>query len=100
MACLMVFVGIDVSRDWLDLHFHPLHQELRLPNTSAGWQKLAVRLAEHPNAKAAAEASGGYEKGVLRYLAGAGKVVHCLDAARVRQFARAGAPRTTASTRA
>ncbi len=93
MACLMVFVGIDVSRDWLDVHLHPLHQELRVPNTSAGWQELAVRLAEHPNAKVAAEASGGYEKGVLRHLAGTGKVVHCLDAARVRQFARAAGRR-------
>ncbi len=93
MACLMVFVGIDVSRDWLDVHFHPLHRELRVPNTAAGWRDLADRLALHPNAKVAAEASGGYEKGVLRHLAAAGKVVHCLDAARVRQFARAAGRR-------
>ncbi len=89
----MVFVGIDVSQDWLDAHLHPLHQDLRVANTPAGWQQLADRLAQHSNAKVAAEASGGYEKGVLRHLAAVGLVVHCLDAARVRQFARAGGRR-------
>lgn len=93
MACLIVFVGIDVSKDWLDLHLHPLHEDFRVPNTVAGWQDLAGRLAVHPHAKVAAEASGGYEKGVLRHLAAAGFAVHCLDAGRVRQFARAGGRR-------
>ena len=89
MACLRVCVGIDVSRDWLDVHIHPLRQDLRVANTKAGWRELAERLAQYPNAKVAAEASGGYEKGMLRYLDAAGWDVHNLDAARVRQFARA-----------
>ena len=93
MACLRVCVGIDVSRDWLDVHIHPLRQELRVANTELGWRELAERLAEHPNAKVAAEASGGYERGVLCYLDAAGWDVHCLDAARVRQFARAAGRR-------
>lgn len=93
MACLMVFVGIDVSQDWLDVHLHPLHEDFRVANNAAGWRELAERIAVHPHAKAAAEASGGYEKGVLRHLARAGFAVHCLDAARVRQFARAGGRR-------
>ena len=93
MACLIVFVGIDVSQDWLDVHLHPLHEKLRVANTAAGWRDLAERLAVHPHAKVAAEASGGYEKGVLRHLAAAGFAVHCLDAGRVRQFARAGGRR-------
>lgn len=93
MACLMVFVGIDVSQDWLDVHLHPLHEDFRVPNTLAGWRDLADRLAAHPLAKLAAEASGGYEKGVLRHLCAAGFAVHCLNAGRVRQFARAGGRR-------
>lgn len=93
MACLMVFVGIDVSRDWLDVHIHPLNASFRLPNAAQGWQELAARLAEHPYAKLGAEASGGYEKGVLGHLAEAGLVVHCLDACKVRLFARAGGRR-------
>ena len=93
MACLMVFVGIDVSRDWLDVHIHLLRQDLRVANTKAGWQELAEHLAQYPNATVAAEASGGYEKGVLRYLDAAGLDTHCLDAARVRQFARAAGRR-------
>ncbi len=93
MACLIVFVGIDVSQDWLDVHLHPLREELRVANTAAGWRELADRLAVHPNAKVAAEASGGYEKGVLRHLCAAGFAVHCLNAGRVRQFAHAGGRR-------
>ncbi len=93
MACLMVFVGIDVSKDWLDVHLHPLHEDFRVANDAAGWRDLADRIAVHPFAKVAAEASGGYEKDVLRHLDAAGVAVHCLDAARVRQFARAGGRR-------
>jgi transposase len=93
MACLKVVVGIDVSRDWLDVHILPLRQDLRVANNAAGWRELADRLAQYPNAKVAAEASGGYEKGMLRYLDAAGWDVHHLDAARVRQFARAAGRR-------
>ena len=93
MACLMVFVGIDVSQDWLDVHLRPLHKDFRVANNAAGWRDLADRLAAYPFAKVAAEASGGYEKGVLRHLDAAGFAVHCLDAGRVRQFARAGGRR-------
>ena len=93
MACLKVVVGIDVSRDWLDVHILPLRQDLRVANSAAGWRELADRLAQYPNAKVAAEASGGYEKGMLRYLDAAGWDVHRLDAARVRQFARAAGRR-------
>ncbi len=82
----MVFVGIDVSQDWLDVHLHPRHQDLRVPNTPAGWQELADRLAQHPNAKLADD---GYEKGVLRHLAASGLVVHCRDAAMGTQFCSA-----------
>ena len=93
MACLNVFVGIDVSKDWLDVHLRPVGEDLRVPNTGSGWRELAAHLSSHPLAKVAAEASGGYEKGVLRYLAQAGFEVHCLDAGKVRQFARAAGQR-------
>jgi transposase len=76
MACLNVFVGIDVSKDWLDIHLRPVGEEFRVPNTEVGWRDLAGHLSNHPLAKVAAEASGGYEKSALRYLAKAGFEVH------------------------
>lgn len=93
MALLQVFVGIDVSQDWLDVHVHPLDRHTRLANTPAGWQALAGELAAWPQARIGAEASGGYEAGILRHLAQAGFTVHRLDACNVRYFARSGGKR-------
>jgi transposase len=97
----MVFVGIDVNQDWLDVHIHPLNASFRLANAAQGWHELADRLADHPHGPVGAEASGGYEKGVLGQLAAAGFVAHCLDAGKVRLLARAGkgtaVPRTSRS---
>ena len=93
MALLQVFVGIDVSQDWLDVHILPWRRRLRTANTSEGWRALLEVLADHPQARVAVEASGGYERDVLRFLCEAGFSVHCLDPYRVRQFARAAGRR-------
>jgi transposase len=93
MALFQVFVGIDVSRDWLDVHILAIRRRLRVANTPAGWRELADALAEHPQAKVGFEASGGYEQGVLHHLAEAGWQVYCLDPYKVRQFARAAGRR-------
>lgn len=93
MALFQVFVGIDVSRDWLDVHVLPFRRRLRVANTPTGWRELAEALADQPQAAMALEASGGYEGGVLRHLAARGWPVHRLDPYRVRQFARAGGRR-------
>lgn len=93
MALFQVFVGIDVSRDWLDVHILPVRRRLRVANTPAGWQELAAGLAAHPQASVALEASGGYERGILHHLAAAGWQTHCVDPYKVRQFARAGGRR-------
>ncbi len=93
MALFQVFVGIDVSRDWLDVHILPFRRRLRVANTLAGWRELAGALTDHPQAKVALEASGGYEQGILRHLAAAGWRAYCLDPFKVRQFARAAGRR-------
>ncbi len=43
------FIGIDVSRDWLDIHCLPDGRRLRVPNTSAGHARL-VDLAQAASA--------------------------------------------------
>jgi len=42
----MRFVGIDVSKDWLDMHVVPEGESFRSPNTSEGLDQLAARLCE------------------------------------------------------
>jgi transposase len=82
-------VGIDVSKDMLDVAILPTGESLRLPNTGKGWGKLIRRLMGKAVAVVAFEATGGYERGLL-------KAVHAahLPAARinprcVRDFAKA-----------
>ena len=62
-------VGIDVSKtDMLDVAVLPTGEALRLPNTGKGWGKLVRRLVGRPVAVVAFEATGGYERGLLKAL--------------------------------
>jgi transposase len=53
-------IGIDVSRDWLDIHCLPTGQRQRLPNTVEGHARLAD-LASSLEARVCFEATGGQE---------------------------------------
>lgn len=41
------FVGIDVSKGWLDCYLRPLGQYIRVNNDSQGFEQLAVWLDTH-----------------------------------------------------
>lgn len=85
MTQVDIFVGIDVSKDRLDV-FSTAGMGFAVPNDAAGLECLAARLA---GVRAVAlEASGGYELAALTALAGAGVAVYRLDPAQVRAFAR------------
>ncbi len=53
-------IGIDVSRDWLDIHCLPDGHHLRLPNTGYGHERLAD-IATTPDTVVCFEATGGQE---------------------------------------
>ena len=53
-------VGIDVSRDWLDIHCLPDGAKLRFPNNYDGHMRVAA-LAEERHALVCFEATGGQE---------------------------------------
>lgn len=92
MTQVLTFVGIDVSKARLDVHVHPGGTAFSVPNDAAGYRKLLHVMKQHADADAlriGLEASGGYEKAVARCLAQAGLMVHVLDPAQVRSFARA-----------
>lgn len=85
MTQVDVFVGIDVSKDRLDV-FSTAGERFSVANDAAGRAALALRIA---GARAAGlEASGGYEAPVLKALAQAGLATYRLDPAQVRAFAR------------
>src|SRR4051794_41779548 len=67
MALSVQFVGIDVSKAWLDVWFEGTKRDERFSNEEAGWTALLVRLAaagETAGGRIAPEGSGGYERGV------------------------------------
>jgi transposase len=91
MALELVFVGIDVSKGWLDVWLAPLKRLERISNDAAGWAamiSLLRSLGDQPGVVVAFEASGGYELGLRQSLLEAGFEVRRLNPLRVRLYAR------------
>src|SRR5260370_34982731 len=83
------FGGIDVSKDRLDVMILPEERCSSVPNDAAGWADLVERLSGSLIAAIGIEASGGYERGVVRALLAAGMPVRQVNPFKLRQFARA-----------
>ena len=62
------FIGIDVSKAWLDVAEHPGGQSRRVANDEAGWDQVVADLGAGDPALVVLEASGGYELGVVTAL--------------------------------
>jgi len=84
-----VFVGIDVSKDRLDVHVLPSGEAFAVARNGNGLAALNERLAGVTPAAVAVEATGGFESVVAASLAGAGLPVIVINPAQVRAFARA-----------
>lgn len=84
-----VIVGIDVSKDRLDVHVLPSGEAFWVGNDAAGIEALAGRLAAVEPALVALEASGGMEIVAVAQLAAAGLAVAVVNPAQVRSFADA-----------
>jgi transposase len=80
--------GIDTAKDKLDVAVHGREQRWRVANAAAGWRRLAAELAEAGVMKVGIEATGGYERGVVRHLRAEGFVVLVLQPIQVKNFAR------------
>ncbi len=81
------FIGIDVSRDWLDVHRLPDGQRHRMPNDDAG-HLAVVNLARNRRAIVCFEATGGQEWRLWFYLEDAGVEARQVPPAQVKAFAR------------
>ena len=83
------YVGIDVSKDRLDVAVLGEKQERQVCNTQAGIAKLVQWMLELQPELIVVEATGGYQRAVVDALFQAGLGVAVMNPARVRQFARA-----------
>lgn len=87
MAQIQFYVGIDVSKDRLDIYIHPTGEAFSLPNDRPGIAALIAR-PELGQAILGCEATGGYEDQLLVALTEAGRPAFCLHPADIRAFAR------------
>jgi transposase len=84
-----IVVGIDVSKDRLDVHVAPSGEAFCVANDVAGVEELAGRLAALSPTLVALEATGGFETLAVAQLAAAGIPVAVINPAQVRSFADA-----------
>lgn len=84
-----VVVGIDVSKERLDVHVRPGGEAFFVTRDGDGIAALAVKLVGLAPAAVAVEATGGFETVVAAGLAGAGLPVAIVNPAQVRAFAQA-----------
>jgi transposase len=81
--------GIDTSKAKLDIAIHGRSERWQFDNTAPGWRRLAADLVRENVTRVGIEASGGYERGVVRHLRDKGFTVLLLQPIQVRAFARA-----------
>jgi transposase len=84
-----VFVGIDVSKDRLDVHVLPGGAAFAVARDGEGLAALAEQLRQLQPALIGIEATGGFETVAAAALAGAGLPVAVVNPAQVRAFAQA-----------
>jgi transposase len=84
-----IVVGIDVSKDRLDVFVQPSEEAFAVSRDAAGIDELVKRLAELKPQIVAAEATGGFETVVAASLSAAGLPIVVVNPAQVRSFAHA-----------
>lgn len=85
----MDVIGIDVSKDRLDVHIFPVGEAFAVARTAEGIAALIGRIGARPLRLIALEATGGFETVVTASLASAGLPVVVVNPAQVRAFAQA-----------
>lgn len=85
-----LFVGIDVSKSWLDVAVHEQAEAaIRVGNNETGIASLVKRLKKLNPTLLVLEPTGGFEMLVVAELSHAGLPVVAINAKRIRDFARA-----------
>jgi transposase len=82
------FVGIDVSKDTLDVCVYPTQDTFRVPNSPDGLDELMKRLKPIEPRLIVFEATGGYETLAVSSLAAAGLPVVVVNPRQIRDFAK------------
>ena len=84
-----VYVGVDVCKDWLDVHVHPTGHAFRVANDRNGLKRLKRELATVAVAGVVMEATSKYHRAAHRSLHEADLPVAVVNPLRARLFAEA-----------
>ena len=84
-----IVVGVDVSKDRLDVHVEPTGEAFAVARDAAGLEALVGRLGPLAPKTIAVEATGGFEMVVVASLAAASLPMVVVNPAQVRAFAKA-----------
>jgi transposase len=84
-----VYAGIDVCKEWLDVHVHPAGQSFRVANDGGGLRRLKRQLGGLAVTRVVMEATSKYHRGAQRSLHEAGLHVAVVNPLRARLFAEA-----------
>lgn len=84
-----IFVGIDISKAWLDVAVHEQAEVFRASNDEDGIARLVKRLKKLKPTLIVLEPTGGFEKLVMAELRQARLLAVVVNAKRIRDFARA-----------
>jgi transposase len=81
-------VGVDISKDYLDVCILPNQDEFRIKNNAIGLKKLLVKLSLHDVEQVVCEATGGYENAMIKALKHAGYNTWQVEPGRIKAFIR------------
>jgi transposase len=88
-AMPIVYAGIDVCKERLDVHLHPVNHHFAVANDAGGWRCLKRKLAAHKIARIVMEATSKYHRAAHRSLSMSGFAVAIINPLRARLFAEA-----------
>jgi transposase len=83
------WIGIDVSKDHLDIAIHPLENSFRVTRDDAGHSELVHRLSTYGVEGVVLEATGGLERSVMSALESADYPTRRVNPLQIRHFAKA-----------
>lgn len=80
------WVGVDVSKEWLDIYVHPTKKTLRVGNDGRGIKRLLDLCKRYDVQRVACESSGGYEHMLVKKLNHKKLPVWRIDPKRIKGF--------------
>jgi transposase len=84
-----IFVGIDVAKQYVDVHVRPTAADVRVSRDERGLEELIAQMQRLGPDVIVLEATGGYEIAVAAALGSAGLPVAVVNPRQIRDFARA-----------